>query len=84
MTMILWSTIIATLVGLASAAAIPRDSGFKTLSMGQIQSTDVYANYAAASTCAGNTLPYWNCGGAYLICGPSLFLRKEKMGRDAQ
>jgi len=60
--MLLWSTIIATLVGLASAAVNRRDSGFKVLSQDQIDSTNVYAYYSAAVTCNPQTLPYWNCG----------------------
>jgi hypothetical protein len=82
MMMILWSTIIATLVGLASAAIIPRDTGFKTLSQAQIHSTDTYANYAAAAACPLQSLTYWNCGSAYLTCDPIFFLRKERTGCD--
>jgi hypothetical protein len=78
--MLLWSTIIATLVGLASAAVTRRDSGFKVLSQDQIDSTDVYAHYAAAASCNPQTLTYWQCGCAYLTCGPVFFLRKERMG----
>jgi hypothetical protein len=80
--MFLWSTIISTLVGLVSAAAITqRDSGFKTLSQSQIGSTDVYAHYAAAAMCDPDALSYWNCGCAYLHLWPYLFfLRKGKDG----
>jgi hypothetical protein len=84
MMMFLWSTIIATLVGLTSAAIIPRDSGFKVLSQGQVDSTNVYAYYASAAACNPQSLIYWNCGGAYLTCGPIFFLRKERMGCDAR
>ena len=78
--MFLWSTIIATLVGLVSAAVIPRESGFKTLSQGQIDSTDVYAHYAAAAMCSPDSLTYWSCGSTSLTCGPIFFLRKGRMG----
>lgn len=60
--MLLWSTIIATLIGLASAAVTRRDSGFKVYSQGQIDSTNVFAHYASAVSCDPQTLPYWNCG----------------------
>jgi len=76
--MLLWSTIIATLVGLASATVIPRDSGFHTLSQDQISSTNPYAYYSAAVKCNPQSLPYWNCGGAYLTCGPFFFAMHDE------
>jgi hypothetical protein len=72
--MFLWSTIIATLVGFVSAAAVNRrDSGFKTLSQAQINSTDAYAHYSAAAMCSPQALSYWQCGCAYLTCHPIFF-----------
>ncbi|KAI0271128.1 Alpha/Beta hydrolase protein [Russula aff. rugulosa BPL654] len=60
--MLLWSTIFATLVGLASAVVFPRDSDFYTLTQDQIVSTDTYANYAAAVKCGPQNLINWDCG----------------------
>ncbi|KAI0271127.1 lipase [Russula aff. rugulosa BPL654] len=60
--MLLWSAIFATLVGLASAVVLPRDSGFYTLTQDQIVSTDTYANYAAAVKCGPQNLTNWECG----------------------
>ena len=82
MMMLLWSTIIATLVGLASAAVIPRDSGFNVLPQSQVDSLNVYAHYSAAVKCDPHALTYWNCGCACLACIPFFFLQKEKMGCD--
>jgi hypothetical protein len=82
--MLLWSTIFATLVGLASAVVIPRDLGFYTLTQGQIDSTDLYAHYASAVKCHPQNLANWDCGRAYLNCGPIFSLRKERMRCDAR
>lgn len=60
--MLLWSAVFATLVGLASAAVLPRDLGFYTLTQGQIDSTNLYAHYASAVKCNPQTLINWNCG----------------------
>ena len=77
MIMLLWSTIFATLVGLASAVVFPRDSGFHTLTQDKIDSTNVYANYAAAVKCDPKNIPHWNCGRAYLTCIPFFFMQKK-------
>ena len=82
--MLLWSTIIATLVGLASAVVLPRDSGFYTLTQGQIDSTNLYAYYASAVKCQPQTLINWNCGSAYPTYVPFFFLQKERVGCDAR
>jgi len=71
--MLLWSTIIATLVGLASAAVFPRDSGYQTLTPDKISSADPFAHYSAAVKCNPQSLSYWNCGRAYLTLRPFLF-----------
>jgi hypothetical protein len=76
--MLLWSTIFATLVGLASAVVFPRDSGFYTLTQDKIDSTDVYANYAAAVKCDPLNIMHWKCGRAYLICVPFFFSCRRK------
>jgi hypothetical protein len=81
--MLLWSIIIATLVGLTSAAAFPRDLGFQTLSQTQIDSTNTYAHYAAAVKCGPQNLTNWKCGRAYLTCGP-FFHVEGNMGWNAR
>jgi hypothetical protein len=78
--MLLWSAIIAALVGLASAVVSPRDSGFYTLTQDQINSTNLYAQYASVVKCQPQTLIHWNCGRAYLTCVPFFFLREERCG----
>jgi len=72
--MLLWSIIIATLAGLASAAAITRDLGFQMLSQTQIDSTNTYAHYAAAVKCGPQNLTNWKCGRAYLTLQPFCFV----------
>ncbi len=69
-TMLPWLTIIATLVGFASAAAFPRDLGFLTLSQDKITSIDPYSHYSAAVKCGPQALVDWHCGRAYLTSGP--------------
>ncbi|KAI0271126.1 lipase [Russula aff. rugulosa BPL654] len=62
--MLLRSTILTTLVGLASAVGFPRDSGpYSTLSQDEMDSTDVYANYAAAVKCGPQNITNWDCQG---------------------
>jgi len=80
MTMLLWSTIFAGLVGLASAVVSPRDSGFYTLTQDKIDSIDVYTNYAAAVKCDPQNITHWNCGRAYLTCTPFLFMQRKGWG----
>ena len=80
MMILLWSTIIATLVGLASAEVLPRDSDFSTLTQGQIDSTDLYAHYASAVKCDPQNITHWSCGRAYLTCGPIFSCRREGWG----
>jgi hypothetical protein len=84
-TMLLSSTIIATLVGFASAAAFSRDdnSGFKTLSQAVISTLTPYANYAAAAMCGIENLQTWDCGCACLTCDPSIF-SGEGRGREGR
>jgi hypothetical protein len=82
--MLLRSTILTTLVGLASAVGFPRDSGpYSTLSQDEMDSTDVYANYAAAVKCGPQNLTNWDCR-AFLTCVPFFFRQKERMRCDAR
>jgi hypothetical protein len=81
---LLWSTIFANLVGLVSAVLSPRDSGFYTLTQDDIDSTDLYAHYASAVKCGPQNLANWDCGRAYLNCGPIFSLRKERIRCDAR
>ena len=75
---LLWSTIVA-LVGLTSAVAFPRGSGFYTLTQDKIDSTDVFANYAAAVKCNPQNIIHWNCVRAYLSCVSFVLLHKERV-----
>jgi len=77
--MLLWPAIIATLVGLASAVVSQRDSGFYTFTQDQIDSTNLYAQYASVVKCQPQTLIHWNCGSAYLAYVPFFFLREERI-----
>jgi len=81
--MFLWSTIIATLLGLASAVVLPRDDGFYTLNQSRVDSTNVYAHYASAVKCAPQSLTHWNCGGAYyLSCVPFFSCGRKAWGAN--
>jgi hypothetical protein len=83
--MLLRSTIIATFVGLASAAAFSRDnssdSDFHTLSQENVNNFAPYSNYAAAAKCEAQKVVAWTCGGARLTCDPFFFPRKGKKGQ---
>jgi hypothetical protein len=73
--MLLRSTIIATFVGLASAAASLRgnSSDFHTRSQDNVNSFAPYSNYAAAAKCEAQKVVAWTCGGACLTCDPFFF-----------
>ena len=83
-TMLPWSAIITTLLGLPSAVVVPSDPGFYTLTQDKIDSTNLYAHYAAAVKCGPQTLIHWNCGRACLASVPFSFLQRESMRCDAR